>query len=245
MAATLVSRYLRRRIRASLDQFEGLEGYLPDLLARVAGWAVILVGVLLALGILGFETGGAVLVIVLMALVLVLAGRGILENFAAGVVLQARGPFRVTDRIESKGYRGIVREINGRAVVIETADSRTVHIPNADVLADSLVNYTENPDHRSEISVGVAYDADVVEAQRHVVATASSVGGVYSDPKPLAFIEEFGDSSVELTVQFWHEDGKRVLVRGRVAEALKLALDSAEIEIPFPQRVVIVEDHSL
>ena len=92
--------------------------------------------------------------------------------------------------------------------------------------------------------MGVAYDADVVEAQR-LVTTASSVKGVYSDPKPRAFIEEFGGSSVELTVQFWHEDEKRVLVRDRVAEALKLALDSAGIEIPFPQREVTVEDQSL
>ena len=38
------------------------------------------------------------------------------------------------------------------------------------------------------------------------------------------------------------DDGERIEVRGRVAAAMKHALDTAGIEIPFPQRVVDIRD---
>ncbi|MEE8153883.1 MAG: mechanosensitive ion channel domain-containing protein [Phycisphaerales bacterium] len=238
IVAGFIARFLRRRIQGYLEQVDDLAEGLPKLLGRVTGWAVILVGVVLALTVLGFDTGGIVLLLALIAVVVVVAGKGIIENFAAGLLLQIHGPFRVGDRIEAKDYVGVVQEINARTVVIETGDRRTVHVPNKEVLDDPIVNFTTRPERRSEVGVGVAYDADVGVALMLVIEAAASVEGVYADPPPRAFIEEFGDSSVDLTVQFWHDDGQRVVVRGRVAEGVKAALDDAGIDIPFPQRVV-------
>ena len=152
--------------------------------------------------------------------------------------------FQVGDRISAKGYTGTVQEINARAVVVETGDRRTVHVPNSEVLNDPIVNYTAKPVRRSEVDVGVAYDADMGIALRLIIEAAAGAEGVFSDPPPRAFIDEFGDSAVDLTVQFWHQDGERVVVRGRVAAAVKASLDGAGIEMPFPQRVVALQGQS-
>lgn len=241
IVAALVARWLRRRIRRYLEQQEGISEYLPDVLGRMTGWTVMIVGVVLALTVIGVDMSGVVLLVALVLVVVVLAGKGILENFAAGVLLQIRGPFRIGDRIGTEDYTGTVREINARSVVIETGDRRTVHIPNVDVLDGPIVNYTEIPDRRSDIEVGVAYDTDLQAARALMVEAAAGVDGVYDDPPPRAFVDEFGDSAVNLVVHFWHEDGERFDVRGRAAEAVKSALDAARIDMPFPHAVVTLD----
>lgn len=237
----LLARFVRRRIRSYLADQDQVEEYVPALIGRLAGWSVMTVGVILALVVLGFDMAPVVLVLLLIGGLILMSGKGILENFAAGVMLQIRGPFRVGDRIETQGYTGTVRAINARAVVVDTGDRRTVHVPNTDVLNDPIVNYTEHPERRSDLEVGVAYNTDLTRARRLLVAAAESVEGVHSDPPPRAYIDAFGDSAVSLVVQFWHDDGERVTVRDRVAAAAKIALDDAEIDMPFPQRVVQLE----
>jgi small-conductance mechanosensitive channel len=70
----------------------------------------------------------------------------------------------------------------------------------------------------------------------------TSVDGVLSEPPPRAFVEQFGDSSIDFALRFWHEPQTAVQwdVRDRVARQLKKDLDAAGIEIPFPQRVLQV-----
>lgn len=240
--AAILGRWLRRRVRSQLQQYEGLDENLPRLLGRAAGWMVVMLGVLLALSVLGFDIGGVVLILLFALLLLALAGKGILENFAAGMLIQIRAPFHVGDRIEAKGYTGIVEKINGHAVVIETDDHRTVHVPNKEVIADPIVSFTDMPIRRSEVEVGIAYDTDLPTARALLVEATARVDGVLNEKEPRAFVREFADSSIGITVHFWHNDGQRIEVRGRVAEALKVALDGAGIEIPFPQRVVTYED---
>lgn len=238
VVAVLAARFVRRRLRSYLQSQEGLQDYLPNLLARFAGWAVILIGVLVALSVLGVDMAPVVLLLVLVGGVLVFSGKGLLENFAAGLLLQIRGPFRVGDRVELEGFTGTVREINARAVVIVTEDSRYVHVPNSDVIDNPIANFTSVPERRSEVAVGIAYEADVARAKQLIVEAATGVEGVYPDPGPMAYIDEFGDSSVDLVVRFWHDDGDRIMARDGVADAVKKALDGSGIEIPFPQRVV-------
>jgi small-conductance mechanosensitive channel len=233
-----LARLARRRIRSYLAQHSDLDEYVPALIGRIASWAVMILGIIVALVILGFDMAPVVLVLLLIAGVLVLSGKGILENFAAGMLLQIRGPFRIGDRIEAKGYVGTVREINARAVIIDTGDRRTVHVPNKEVLDDPIVNYTEHPERRSDLEVGVAYDTDLTQGRHLLVEATQSVDGVFEEPTPQAYIDEFADSAVTLVVQFWHDDGARVEVRDRVAAAVKTAFDEAGIDMPFPQREV-------
>lgn len=140
-----LARFARRRIRSYLSEQEQVEGYVPALVSRVAGWCVLIVGVILALAVLGVDMAPVVLVLLLIGGLLLMSGKGILENFAAGLILQTRGPFHVGDRIEARGYVGTVRAINARAVVVDTGDRRTVHVPNTEVLENPIVNYTEHP----------------------------------------------------------------------------------------------------
>ena len=235
-----VARSLRRRVRTYLAKQDGLDDYLAPLLGRIVGWTVMIAGALIALAILGLDMAPVVLIILIVLGVLVLSGRGILENFASGLVLQIRGPFRPGDRIDVAGFDGIVKEINARAVVVETPDNRSVHVPNTDVLNNAIVNHSELALRRSDVVVGIGYGEDIGNARDVALDTVASIDAVVGDPEPEVLVSELGDSSVNLIVRFWHTDDQRISARAEVAERVKESFDAAGIEIPFPQRVVTV-----
>jgi len=68
--------------------------------------------------------------------------------------------------------------------------------------------------------------------------------GVLDDPGPWVYVSELAPSSVNFTVYFWTESPQAnvLKVRDRVATKIKLALDQAGIDMPFPHSVVLFHD---
>ena len=156
----------------------------PDLEAlavRLSGYFVIFIGVGVALAFLGAEIQPLLAAAIIGGVVVVLALRGIADNFAAGIVLQTRHPIRVDDEIESGSHSGVVTELNGWAVVIRTFDGRTVHLPNAELLDSPMVNRTVYGARRSDVEVRVESD-DPEAARRTILDTVATVPGVLGDP---------------------------------------------------------------
>ncbi len=236
IVASIVRRMVTRAIRKGPDIQPGMATFL----GRFAGWMVMLLGVVIALMFLGFQTGPLLLMFAIVGLILVLSGRSILENFGAGVVLQVRSPFRVGEQVEVVGRVGTVKEINGRTVIIDTPDGREVHVPNGEVLANPIVNLSTRGHLRSEITVGVEYGTDLDLARSVVADAVRDIGGVLSDPAPDVFVAEFADSTINVKVRYWHEPTVRegFVVTDEVARAIDRAFRREHIVIAFPQRVM-------
>jgi small-conductance mechanosensitive channel len=163
-----------------------------------------------------------------------------LQNFVAGVLLQARRPIRRGDQVllDNK-FEGVVEDIDLRNVALRTYDGLDVFIPNKTVLENPIVNYTRTPLRRASLEIGIGYGIDLGEAQRVLCEATKRTTGVKPLPAPAAWVCEFGDSSVRFTLLFWHSsDPWRA--RSDVAMSVKVALDAAGIAMPFPQRDVWV-----
>ncbi len=168
------------------------------------------------------------------------AAQSILENLFASVLLQVRRPFRRGDQIATNDIEGTVEDVNFRTVVLRTYDGEKVLIPSSQVLTAPITNFTAKGTRRTTLDVGVAYDTDLAMAQRVLLAAVASVDGVRPEPAPQAWVEQFGESSIDFALRFWHAPDIATLwrVRSGVAMAVKTALDGAGIEIPFPQRTL-------
>ncbi|MGI9528237.1 MAG: mechanosensitive ion channel family protein [Acidimicrobiia bacterium] len=240
-ASLLVARILRRRLRDVLAH-NNIEESASALIARVAGWAIVLVGVLIFLAIMGVDMTATVIVLVISLVFVALSAKSLIENWVAGLLLQARGPYKIGDRVETNGYSGFVDETNLRSVVLRTPDGKIVHVPNTDVLTNPLVNETgEDGVRRSSQVFGVAYGSDFDAIEKRLVEVTSSIDGVILDPKPpTAWISELGDTTVNIEVRFWHQYGPRHVVRSDVADACLAALEEAGVSMPFPTSEVVV-----
>ncbi len=239
-ASFLLAALTRRLILRGLERFEGIAENYRQLIARATGWFVIGFGVIYALTVLGVDLGPAVLALLLFAVIAFFAGRGLLENFAAGLVLQGTTMFEVGDQIETTVGRGTVLEITGRTVVIRTPDGEDVSIPNSTVVNEPLTNLTNQGERRSTVPVGVAYGTDLEEARRVIRDAAASRDLVLEEPAVEALVTEFGDNAVIIDCRFWHDPtilGENRAV-DQVARAVYTALGEHGIEIAFPQRTL-------
>ena len=235
------ARYARRAIRGKLRQYEGLDNYAGAMIGRITGWAIVFIGVVLALAILGVDMAPVVLAIVLVGAFLLLSGKTFIENWAAGILLQARAPYHPGDRIETQDYVGTVELTNSRSVVLRQGDGQIIHVPNVDVLKNPLTNQTgDEGGRRSSLEFGVAGGTDLENAERILVESAVSVAGVRSEPVPTAWVVSLGDTTINLELRFWVDFKDRHVVRSAVAHEALARLAAAGVSMPFPTQELII-----
>ncbi|HSF28764.1 MAG TPA: mechanosensitive ion channel family protein, partial [Nitrosopumilaceae archaeon] len=86
--------------------------------------------------------------------------------------------------------------------------------------------------------VGIAYKENIDQAIKEIKKSVSTLPYVLAEPEPAVWVEQLGESSVNLKVLTWLPRDDWDYVGPIFMKKVKEALDSAGIEIPFPQRVV-------
>lgn len=166
----------------------------------------------------------------------------IASNFISGIILLFEKSIEEDDLVElSNGTVGFVKRTGARYTLLETPDSREVMVPNEDFVTNHVTNWTyTNTQGRIEFMVGISYNCDVDLAIELALQAASSHPRCLNDPKPVCFLREFGDNSINLLLQFWVGD----VTKGRfepqsdVMRAVWRLYKENGISIPFPQRDV-------
>jgi small-conductance mechanosensitive channel len=212
------------------------------LLGQIIRWSVIVAGMITAiqrffdvtaflagLGILGFTIGFAL--------------QNIMQNFASGVILLIQQPFNVGDAIDVNGYGGTVLSINLGTTEMRTFDGLIVIIPNADVLSNTITNYTRAKLRRVELPVGVSYGADPAKVRSIILDAIQNVPGLVHEPAPIVVPHTFGGSTIEMSAYFWFDTAKTDPLSAKAAalELIKAALEKNDIKHPFPITTLVTQ----
>jgi small-conductance mechanosensitive channel len=219
----IASRFARRAVGRVVDRVDGISPQMKTFAVKSSGYVVVFIGFGVALAFLGADIQPLLVVAIIVAVVIGLALRGVSDNVAAGVVIQTQHPIRLGDEIQASGYVGVVQQLNSRAVVVETADGRVVHLPNAEVLENALVNNTATGARRSEVEVRVGSD-DPAAARRRVVSATVAVDGVMAEPAPTAAYTAIEPDRVTLRVRFWHDPAAGITVTSDVVQGIAAAV---------------------
>jgi small-conductance mechanosensitive channel len=208
------------------------------LVRRLVRITVVGIGFVLALEVLDATAiVGAVLGAAgLVGLAIGFAFKNILENYLAGILLSTRNPFDLGDVIEIRGNTGKVAVLTARDTVLVTLDGNHLRVPNSIVINSELLNFTRNPRRRFEFLVGVSVDLDVNAARRIGLAALARHPGIVADPKPIALVDNLGDSTVNLKFLAWMDQTEHDFAKSR-SEAIRLvkeAFDREGIEMPEP-----------
>lgn len=239
VAALVAARILQTLISRALSR-QDTEATVVRFVSRSIRNLVILGGLVYALVTLEVRMGPLLGAVGIGGLAIAFAAQSILENAFASILLRTRRPFRRGDQIATGDFDGTVEDVNFRTVVLRTYAGERVLLPCAQVLGDAIVNHSVNGVRRTTLEVGVAYRSDLVAVQRILLDAAAADEGVRRVPPPEAWVHEFGDSSINFALRYWHDPDIATLwrVRSSVAMAVKASFDAHGIEIPFPQRVV-------
>lgn len=205
--------------------------------------AVIAIGTFVALSVLHLDKAVTSMLagVGVVGLALGFAFQDIAANFVAGILIATRKPFAIGDLVETKGYHGIVVDMNLRSSTIRTFQGQDVIIPNKEVFQNPLTNYTLYPKRRIDLEVGVSYGDDLEKARKVAIEAIENLSMIDKEEGVSLFYHSFGDSSVNFTIRYWvdeHEQAKFLDARSEGVIAIKKAFDSNEISIPFPIRTL-------
>jgi small conductance mechanosensitive channel len=230
-----VAMLVRRVVRRMLERAK-VESIITGFVSSIAYIALLAFVVVAALGQLGIQTTSFIAILGAAGLAIGLALQGSLANFAAGFLMIIFRPFRVGDFIEGAGVAGVVQEIQIFTTTLKTPDNKTIIIPNAKLSGDNIVNYSAEPTRRVDMTVGVAYDADLAKVKDVLNDIISKDSRIHADPAPQVVVAELADSSVNFVVRVWTDTGDYWGVKFDATETIKNRFDAEGIGIPFPQR---------
>lgn len=212
---------------------------LTKFLGSMSRWAIMIFTIIGCLGIFGVETTSFAAVIGGASLAVGLAFQGSLGNVAAGAMLLLFRPYTVGDVIEVGGKKGKVDAIDLFTTILDTPDNRRIIVPNGQVFGSTIENTTFHDRRRADIPVGVGYDASIDETREVLAAAAAKVDN--SEEVDIV-LTGLGGSSVDWSVRIWTTTENYWQVVEDATRIIKLDLDEAEIDIPYPHQVIITQN---
>ncbi|MCM4171375.1 mechanosensitive ion channel protein MscS [Arenibacter sp. TNZ] len=189
------------------------------------------------------HTSGVNLTVLLTASAALFVGLGfalqyLFQDIISGILIILDQSLRVGDIIEVNQKVGQVFEIRLRTTRALTRDDKVIIIPNHQFLTDSIYNYTQNhKSTRESVKIGVAYGSDVNLVTKILENITSDQKGVLKNPKPFVLFEDFGDSALLFSINFYISDSYG---DPKIKSAMRYRIDAKfrehNISIPFPQR---------
>ena len=122
-----------------------------------------------------------------------------------------------------------------------TIDNKVVMVPNGTLSNSSITNVSTMEKRRVDLVVGIAYEADIRTAKEVLYSVAEAEEARLPEEEILVFVDELGDSSVNMGVRIWVKTEDYWSARWRLTENIKYALDSHNISIPYPQMDVQIK----
>lgn len=223
-----------------------LKPLLRDVSARVISIPILILGVYLALQIVGLTRLAATVLggTGLIGLIAGIAFRDILENFLASILISVRNPFKIGDMVEISGHLGVVQGVTTRSTQLINLDGNHVQIPNGIVYKSIIRNYSANPYRRDAFDVGIGYDDDIEFAQGVAMNVLTGHPAVLKDPAPKVLVDRLGPATVNLKVYFWYDGSEYDFqkVKSSLIRLVKRAFEKQAISMPDEAREVIFPD---
>jgi len=210
---------------------------------RLSSAALLFVAIAAAFGAAGFTGFLQSLATIAAAgtLAIGFALQDVIKNFVAGVFIYTDRPFRIGDWIEWDDQSGVVEDISLRVTRVRTFDNELLTVPNS-MLTDGVIkNPVEGDRLRRTFVFGIGYDEDIEAATEIILDEATAHDEIMDDPGPSVRVTTLGDSAVGLQARIWIADPSRadfVRIQSEFVQSTKEALDEADIDIPYPQRVL-------
>jgi small conductance mechanosensitive channel len=167
-----------------------------------------------------------------------LALQGLLANYAAGFNIILIRPFVVGDTITVQGVTGLVEEVLLAYTILKDEDGVKITIPNKHIVGEVLHN--SKHDSLLELSVGISYQHNPLEVIKLLEQAISQLDIIGEQRSPQIGIDEFADSAITIGIRLWTPTANLYAAKYKTYECIYLALDKAQIKIPYPQRDVHV-----
>lgn len=244
MITGFVLKWVRKFFTRKMDQEDKLK-FIS--IFKFIKYVVYLVVILLTMSAAGINVTVILTASAALFVGLGLALQELFQDIIGGIFIIVDKSLRVGDIVEVDGKVGKVFEIKLRTTRALTRDDKVIIIPNHKFISDIIHNYTQNhKTTREKVNVGVAYGSDVQLVTQLLEEVVDGQKGILKNPKPFVLFEDFGDSALLFSINFYINDS---FSDPRIKSSIRYEIDTKfrenNVSIPFPQRDVHLFQHQL
>jgi small conductance mechanosensitive channel len=241
----IISKFAGRVTAKALSRHQATSNLLENFARRTAGGVVFVVGILMALAVMGVQIGPLMAALGAGGFIVGFALQETLGSFASGLMIMVYRPFDVDDYISVAGNEGTVKEMSLVSTTLLTVDNKVLVIPNKKAWSDTIVNFTGRDIRRVDLVFGIGYGDDIQQATDVLMEIASAHKLVLDEPPVIVHVDELADSSVNLLCRPWVKTKDYWPVHWDLTRHVKERFDAEGISIPFPQRDVHMHPESV
>lgn len=202
-----------------------------NLLEKITTGFVVVIGITLALKMVGLDISifvGVVLLGVSYGL------KDIIKNYIAGILIFLKAPFKIGDIVKIKTHIGKVERMELQSTTIKTFDNKDITIYNSDVMTKSIENYSRYPIRRLEINVEMAFGSNTEKAIKIFSKILESEEKVLKTPKYRIIFKKFTDKGLIFQIKFWVANPSDILgIKSAIAWKIQQSLDEKDLITPF------------
>lgn len=242
----IVGKFIIKRLHKWVKKImlhRGTDASLTTFILSLIKITLYFVLIIIVIGTVGIETSSFLALFASAGVAVGLALSGTLQNFAGGVLILLLKPYKVGDYIEAQGFTGTVKEIQIFNTIINTPDNKAIIIPNGGLSTSSINNYSMEKRRRVDWTVGVAYGTDIDVARARILELLATDDRLETEPSPVVYVSELGDSAVNLSVRAWVSNEHYWDVYFKYNELFYKLLPQAGVEFPYPQLDVHIQNH--
>ena len=207
---------------------------------RLINYAFVILGAVIALSTVGIGLQSLAVLMGAFGIGIGFGLQNIVNNFASGLILLFERSIKVGDVVQVNGVWGTIKNLGLRATVVQTFDRSEMIVPNSDLVASTVTNWTlSDRQTRVIIPVGVAYGSDVKLVTSILLQIAQESQYVMTTPEPTVLFMNFGSSSLDFELRVFVSDLDNMLkVRNEINREIDRQFRENNVEIPFPQNDV-------
>ncbi|MGI5963713.1 MAG: mechanosensitive ion channel family protein [Lawsonibacter sp.] len=159
--------------------------------------------VLIVAGSLNIDVTSIIALFSVAGLAVSLALQNTLSNLAGGIMLLAARPFVVGDYVEAEGVSGTVSAVDLSYTTFLTVDNKEIFVPNSQLSATKIINYTAMGKRRLELKFSASYDDPTQTVKKAIREAVDSIPQILPDPEPVIWLSEYQESSIQYVVRAW------------------------------------------
>ena len=246
VAIALVGLWVCRRVVKILDRLLArveMDAILRGFLRNLAYAIAVVVVFIMALDFAGVPTSSLLAVVGAVGLGVGLAVKDSLANIASGVMLIVLRPFRAGDMVQIGAIEGVIDSVRIFQTHLHTPDNRTIILPNSQITAGPIINFSARGERRLDIPAAIGYDDDLAAARLALLEVARASPRVCAEPAAEVVVNDLADAKVGLQLRVWLAAHEYNAGKVELQEAVWQAFARQGIRAPAPQRQVNVFHH--
>jgi len=239
--------FIKNQLVTSWLRHSNLSRGAKEATQTLVGYIGVAIAILWALFILGVNFQNIAIIAGALSVGIGFGLQNIVNNFVSGIILLFERPIRRGDWIVVGSTEGYVRNISIRSTTIQTFNRADVIVPNSELISNQVTNWMlTNNVGRLVAPIGVAYGSDVEKVMEILKSIAAEHPDIIADQanyRVRVLFLEFGDNSLNFELRCYVRNvDDRILILSDVNLAIDREFRKADIEVPFPQRVVHIQN---